>query len=141
MHTFFLTRGIKKDVDEVVKFLETRALPMNYLDKEGKKKVLYMQANLQPIQLWSYVFPETEKDSVFTGLYKNAWNGEGRIGGQAAIAMLRKALGARKMPEFKTDKSIFLPEQSMRNVAITPIGVKDDALDFKDPNGTIHEAI
>jgi len=52
MHLMFLSRGIKQDVDRMVMNLESLYLPF-----EINGKTCNVQANLQPIQLWSLVFP------------------------------------------------------------------------------------
>lgn len=143
MHAFFLTRGIKKDVDELVKFLETRSLALPYVDEEGNKKVMPVQSMLQPIQLWSFVFPENHKDEVLNSLKFDKGNRERWIQNPKSKIMvegLRLALGADKIPEFKRDKFLFLPQDSLKNISIIPIGVKYDAVNT-DLGGNIHEAI
>jgi hypothetical protein len=140
-----MTRGVKNHVDQVTKFLETRALSMPVIDTDGKEKTVAVNAGLQPIQLWSYIFPENEKDAVLTGLqfdkpHRDRWSKGVKT--QALIKSLRLALGAKPIPEFNTDKGkIFMPLDSLKHVSIIPIGVRYDNLKWDDPNGTIHEGI
>lgn len=152
MHAFFGLRGIKRHHDEVVKWLETRGLHMPVTMPDGKTLIVPVQASLQPITFYSYVFPEYCKDVVLTSLQFDK-----KVNGMASGNMLkekvsnakakvftetiRMLLGADKIPKFKKDQSLFLPKDAMENVQIIPIGVKYDIQNWKDPNGTIHEAI
>lgn len=143
MHLIFGTRGIKKDVDNVVKFLETHPFPMSYKDAKGKKGMVPIQGMLQPIQLWSYVFPEDAKDAVLRSLLKRQWIYPEDAKVRACITGVRKIMGAEKIPDFDLEGTkMFLPPESMKNISIVPIGVKYDTLDWLDPsNGTRHERI
>lgn len=140
MHAVFLTRGIKKDVDEFVKFMETRGLRLPYTRSDGKTDITVINGNLQPIQLWSYVFPEYEKDAVLHGLdfKNNQWNNTAQL--KALTKMLRLGMGLKKCPEYKEDKKIYLPQPSMKNIAIIPIGVRYDGVHV-EKDGTTHEAL
>lgn len=143
MHAFFITRGNKREVDELVKFLETRLFYMPYTDTDGSKKKVPLQGNLQPIQLWSYVFPREYKDAVLTALKfsekTKRWIDNPKK--RAEIEALRLALGADKVPDFEYDPSILLPQEALNNTAIMPIGVHYDDPEWKDPYGKIHEAL
>lgn len=142
MHLYFITRGIKKDVDELVKFLETRTLYMPYTDKDGKKMKMPVQAALRPIQLWEYVFPAEEKDKVFTTLNADYNPVPNNLKMRTGVAALRKLLGAKKVKKgsFKKDQQLFIPNNLW--YSLIPIGYKEDELNFKDPNtGATHEAL
>lgn len=143
MHLLFLTRGIKRDVEEVVKFLETQPFYMPYKTKDGKQMLQPIQGNLQPIQLWSYVFPEESKDRVFNGLLSKAWTFPKDRKMRAFIAGLRNVLKAEKIPDWdKTKKGLFLPDTALKNVVVVPIGVKYDVKEWFDPESeTYHERL
>lgn len=144
MHALFMTRGIKRDVDEMVKFLETRALRMPFYDPMTEKKGLAVhQGNLQPIQFWSYVFPQYEQDHVLTSLKFTKENIERWQSPKMRMLVngLRLAMGAKKIPEFTKTQGLYMPLYAMENISIIPIGVRYDDFD-KDPlNGTYHEKI
>ena len=138
MHAYFLTRGIKQDVDLFVKFLETRTLRMPFKDKDGKDGVIPIQGALRPIQLWEYVFPENEKDVVLSTLRFDEPIVPDTLKMKAGVKSLRMALGAKKIPDFKKTSKMFMPDNLW--VSIVPIGVKYDKLNhtFK-ANGLTHE--
>ena len=146
MHCLFMTRGIKKDVDEVTKFLETRTLSLPFTDKEGNQGTGFVQGNLQPVQLWSYVFPENHKDEVLTALKFDKENIARWTTGKKSTRMrlmvegLRLAMGGEKIPDFTENKSLAMPMDALKNVSIIPIGVKyDDTLE--QVNGLTHESL
>ena len=140
MHAYFITRGIKQDVDEFVKWLETRSLRLPLKDKDGKESVIPLQASLRPVQLWEFVFPENEKDAVLTTLKFHEKPPADSISMKLKIAALRKMLGAEKIPEFKTDNRMLMPDFPW--VAITALGVRYDEKDWLDPaSGNYHERL
>ena len=92
-----------------------------------------MQGALQPIQLWSYVFPkESLKDVI--------WN-MGLTPPQPDIpfgTLLRKPLKARKIPELEFSKEDLkkIPNRLIYTSTVSryPIGIKDDQV----TDGTEH---
>lgn len=142
MHAYFLTRGHKSHVDKVIKWLETRTVRLPSCDlKTGKYDINHIDLQVRPIQLWECVFPEYDKDIVLTTLKMDTPLYPNNLKMKAAVAGLRKMVGAQKVPEFKKDRAHFMPVQSMQHVAITPIGVKKDEVREVDHSGKIYEAI
>ena len=140
MHALFMTRGGKKHVDELVKWLETRDFKLPFTNKDGSKGVETISALLQPIQLWSYVFPEGHKDEVLTAL---KFDDKRWINNKKTVALttaLRLAMGGSKIPKFEKKGGILMPLVELGHTAIIPIGVRyDDIMEF--PNGKTHEAL
>lgn len=145
MHAFFMTRGIKQDVDLVVKFLETRTFLLPFTDmKTGLEKFQPIQGNLQPIQLWSYVFPEYERDKVLTSLKfdeenRKRWTSDLKM--KAAVEGLRLMLGAKKIPSFSKEQRMLMPLAALNNVSIIPIGIKEDGVMPDSHDDTVHESL
>ena len=143
MHAFFITRGFKHDVDFFIKWLETRTF-YPQLEKDGKKIRQPIVATLQPIQLWSYVFPEEFKEQVLTALRFDEENADRYIQSsfktKTALAILRKGLRAKKVPKFEKDPSMIMPIEPMQNIAITPIGIKEDVYGI-NPDGWKQEML
>jgi len=138
-----MTRGCKRDVEEMVKYLETRAFDLPYTDSKGKKGSQLMSGLLQPIQLWSYVFPEDSKDAVLTSLRFDKenikrWSASAKM--KALTTALRIGMGGSKIPKFDTSKCMVMPIGSMKNISIIPIGVKADSTRLF-PDGTTRESI
>ena len=143
MHFFFLTRGSKTHVDEVVKFLETRTVGLPFIDKDGKKGVQPLAGMLQPIQLWSYVFPEEYLDTVLNSLNcdnekRKRWVNNKKM--KALTAGLRLMMGAEPLPKVKGNKKFLMPENALQFVSVIPIGIKKDGYGTFE-NGSTHELI
>lgn len=145
MHAFFITRGNLKDVELVTDFLRTRVFLLECTTTEGKKVHVPLSGLLQPIQLWSYVFPKEYKEHVFTALkfdeaeryvpdnFKN----------KMALSALRMMLGADPIEAFSPKPpgtGLYMPVEALRGVQITPIGQKED-VDVVEPDGLKHEGI
>lgn len=146
MHAFFLTRGNKRDVDEFIDFLKTRNLPVPFIDKEGKKGYLPQTGIVQPVQMWSFVFPENWKNEVLTALKFDKENIERWASNKQVSLMrngLRLALGADKIPELQPvadGKGLYMPVNAMENISIIPIGVKKDVYSWK-ADGRFYECL
>lgn len=123
MHLYFITRGIKQQVDLFKMFMQTQLFKWTRKNlKTGKEEVIRVQGALRPIQLWEYVFPEECLDEVLTMLdAKMCW----KLPKSREFA-LRKALGKgiKKIPKYKelpTSKYI-----EKKAVAVYLIGIKND---------------
>ena len=138
--------GMKKYVDEVVKWLETRMLPMEFEEKKtGKKFMRLIECQLRPGMMgtWEFIFPETSKDLVFTGLKcGNPVKPGMKLGAGWKIAALRKSLKLKKIPEFNKESDVMaIPNTILDFVQIIPIGVRYDPVREVHDSGYIHEAI
>lgn len=144
MHIVFFTRGHIGDVEDFADFLKTQSftIPIKNIET-GEQQNIAMSGLLQPIQLWSYVFPEEHKDIVLNTLFGDhmkVW-GYGKAS-DLTLAAMRKGLKLKKIPKFDKRKSFFLPKEITDNIAITPVGIKEDIKDFKEANSPlVHEAI
>ena len=128
MHIYFMTRGIKHEVDRFVEGLSNQYLPYDFIDPKDKKmKKGSLQVRLSPIQLWDVSFPEPHRDAMLTTLF-----GAGKKKKGIAInkrhnkwaALIRKILGVKKIPQdYKTDKLLPTPP---KHTEIVAIGMKDD---------------
>jgi hypothetical protein len=144
MHAVFATRGIDWEVDKWITYLRTRTVGLP-LVKDGKAYVQPQSIMVQPIQLWSVVFPEACSDAVLTALRFDKDNIE-RWSGNARMKMItqsmRMAMGLKKVPAIdptKAKTALWMPDDT-QNISIIPIGVKYDPI-MKFSDGTEHEAI
>jgi hypothetical protein len=126
MHIYFLTRGIKHDVERFINELSAKYLPFNY---KGEKSLV--QVAVRPIQLWEVVFPEEHKDTMLRSLFNEKL---GQKRGEPFhkrhkkfIYVLRKILGVQEIPYFDKEGDIipFYDE----NIDKTAIGIKEDKRD------------
>jgi hypothetical protein len=138
MHFYFLTRGIKGEVEDFIKHMETRYFPLDFIDNEGKPQKTMIQGALRPIQLWEYVAPETSKDLICSTLKfdEQAYKG---IKNDAMLLALRKVLGAKKPKFNKLNERFLLP--NYKNIHLAPIGIREDKLNWTAPDGKTHEAL
>ena len=140
MHLFCMTRGEQSAVRNCMNDLSaqffkgkvTAPLLKQFpqLGKVGEDK--FMQMIVQPIQLWSLVFPEEELETVQNTIYTNDFSRYHAKGGSGkpyardsvAVLALRKMLRAKKCPPLNKDgkKRIIRSD----GVEIMPIGIKED---------------
>ncbi len=148
MKAVFLMRGWKKNFDDMVKWLETRhfQIPVwkNEKDyKAGKKpfKVGLLPGSLRPIQMFEFVFPENDKDQVLTSLGFDKEKGYLSKKQNLIIGRIRKMMGLKKAPKFKTNLIMPLPSEDMKDVSIIPIGIKEDEFRWFHDDKNFHEAL
>lgn len=145
MHAVFWTFGKKENVDRYIRWLETRIFPVKFKDPEGKlgfkdKDGNVLKEGIQPFEgvvryglfgTWEYIFPEECADEVLNTLYFNAfgYNYYGKLLQKARLKTLQLMLGCKKIPKFKTDKELILPNNLRDGISIIPIGVRYDRKD------------
>lgn len=145
MHAFFLTRGAWNDVELVMDFLKTRVLWLECTATDGSKIKVPYSGLLQPIQLWSYVFPKEYQREVCTALKfheKDRFTPPG-LKNDLSLSVLRKLLHCEPVPSFTPvpdGQGLFMPVHALANVQVTPIGLKKD-VDVVETSGLTHEAI
>lgn len=125
MHLYLITRGIKQNRDIFIKFMETRMFPWK-VKVDGKERVEAVQGALRPVELWEYVFPEESLPQVLgmLGIDPKKQDNYGALSSFTQNAMLRKMLGARKIPEeIIPDCRDFVFKEGM---GIHALGIKDD---------------
>jgi len=146
VHYVFGIRGDYLDVERVINRLANHAFLMPYKNKDGTTGNLQVLGRVEPIQIFSYVFPENALDVVLNSLggsqeNMKRWYGKG-IQNETIFYALRKALHCQPIPKkFKTDMRLLLPEEELKHLSIMPIGIKRDIMEWQDSNGTIHEAL
>ena len=122
MHFDFMTRGEYHCVNRFAAALSSQYFHWTTKDKKGKTRKLIAPATLQPIQLWSLVFPNQNLDMVLNTLNPV----EGYYGKKMTtqIAMLRKLMGSKKIPKWDTKARQF--PISKKYVQIIGIGIRED---------------
>jgi len=129
MHLYFLTRGIKKEVDDFITQLQGKYLP--FVVKEGaaglEKGNYNIQVQVRPIQLWEVVFPREHKDLMLTTCFGPKGRTQHKKH-EKYLAIFRKILGVKKIPEY--NGAIQLPI-NRENMEVAPIGIKED-YNFED---------
>ncbi len=117
MHLYFMTRGIKKEVDHFVNDMSAQYFPY----KMGGK-MYHTQLAMRPIQLWEVVFPETAMNEVLKTTFTT--NPVDRKEFGLGLGMVRKMLKVEPVPKF--DENAMGRIVNKNFVAIYPIGIKRD---------------
>lgn len=133
MHLYFITKGIKKDVDDFINQLVGKWLPFKWREKkEDPMQDLMVQLSIRPIQLWEVGFPQEHKDVVLaTILGKEGGQLKGNDGKKPTDHKLlnwlgrfvAKTFGAKPIGEYKTDIQMPIHRGA---VAVMGLGLKDD---------------
>ena len=130
MHAFILTRGNKKQVDDFIMLMQGKFFPFRY-PMNGKFENSVVQMNVQPIQLWSLVFPEEQKDIVFRTLFGQRKGKPNNSMNDKRAWALRKALNLDEIGEY-SDEGGVMP-LGAKDMEIIGVGTKKDY--FQDING------
>ena len=124
MHAYFITRGVKKFVEEFIDDLKGKWVPYKGVAGTATEITQYnMKIGVRPIQLWEVVFPEEHKDIVLTTIFGNDAGKTQHKKHEKFLWAIRKALGAEPMPEYKKD--ILMPVQK-EHMEVAAIGIKKD---------------
>ena len=119
-----ITRGIKHEVDRFVNDMQAQYFPYEW---NGQK--MAVQLAMRPIQLWEVVFPEDQLQNVMatveTGELPKQWKSK-----QKYLSVLRKVLGAKKLP--KLDPNAMKRLVYKTNIQTALIGYREDAKADKD---------
>jgi len=102
MHFFCITRGIKHEVDRFITELQGKYLPFEY--EPGKKGLV--QLSIRPVQLWEFVFPEPELQTVLKTFEPLKY---ARKIDDKSLWILRKALQADKIPDLDPNHKMNMP--------------------------------
>jgi len=127
---------MKHERDRFVEQLANMYMPMKLKNEKGEEANVAVQALLQPVELWSFVFPEENLDTVLRTLNPTT-DGIGIKSSMSspkrglALSALRKGLGLKKIPKWKKDGRTYPLHKD--NMQIVAIGIKED---YKDKNGT-----
>ena len=142
MHLIFAASGIKHDMEQFEKFMQTATFPMTYTDKDGKEVKAYIQSQLRPMVLYDFVFPKENLDVVLNTLDPkravSMTDGKGTKILSKTISMIRRALKLKSIPKSDKKKGEF--PLYKKNIRIVGIGVRDD-VDFTNKFGATQEAL
>lgn len=124
MHFVFATRGIKKEVDTFVTFMQAQMFPWKRKNlKTGKDDLMLVQGALRPIQLWEYIIPEESKDELLTALNVGEKGEIHPFTAKLNRYGLRKSLGLKKVRYKRIPTGRYIYREG---VALYPIGIKKD---------------
>lgn len=133
MHLYFITKGIKNEVDQFITELQGKYLPFQWREKETDPFInANVQLSVRPIQLWEVGFPKEHYDVVATTILGEGYNGLMGNDGEKPVfhkwinkyvKVFQKLLHIKPLPEFKRDRSMPLRRNA---IAFIGLGVKDD---------------
>lgn len=124
MHFVFLTRGVKREVDQFISTLNAQYFPWKRTNlKTGKEEEALVQAAVRPLQLWEVIIPEEHKDLLLTSLEIDEKGKVHPLQAKGMTLALRKAMGLKPIRYTKTPQKRIIPREA---VALYPIGLKKD---------------
>ena len=145
MHLRFIAEGWDKDLVYMEKWVGQMILPMEVINKEGKKEIIGCPCYLRPFRMYDLIFPREQKDVILNTLpirtEISLVDGKGGKAFKTQIAWLRRLMGLKKIP--KADKSkemVALPEELFKNLRLVGLGIKED-IDFVNESGVKQEAL
>jgi len=128
-------------VERLLREMEAQkhALPMQN-DKE--EKIIYIDGQVRslPFGVYEYVFPKENLEQVLNTLINSKTVGAYHIP-KLALAMIRKALNLKPIPEFSDDKKFLWVHD---HVSVIPLGIREDGEivgQHEFDKGFTHEAI
>lgn len=121
MELYLAATGVKHELDYVLEQLQFQVMALPIKTKEGKDVIQPIYANLQPIQLYRYVFPKEYLDQIvkMLGIEENRYK---KFDKQAFL--MRKILNAKPIPKPKEGTKIRFFNKG--NVGLIGIGIKED---------------
>lgn len=134
MELFFIATGVYHKLKTFETYMQSIPWVLPFKDKEGKDHKQAVYGMLEPIQLYRYIFPKEELDSVLKTLdlpsdSYNEFNTQSKI--------LRKILKLKPIP--KPDDKAIKRLLNKEHVAIKAIGIKEDKMVNHD--GMVHEGL
>jgi len=143
MHLDFFAEGVKHDLDEFEKWLETRAFSLPHTNTDGTKGATNIAGALRPRRFYTFVFPREHLDLVLNSLQPencevSRVDNKGTKILKAPLTLLRKLFRLKKIPIPDEKKGIFPIYKN--NVRLVGLGIRDD-VDMTFPNGKTHEAL
>jgi len=128
MHLYFLTRGIKGQVEQWEKFMQSQFFNFPRRRETTKRnETIAVQGALRPIQLWEFVFPKDCLQDVLLNMKVNPKSPEPYAGWDKYSVFFRKLLKAKEIPKIDVEPgSIISRPLTVAGVVVHPIGIKED---------------
>lgn len=146
MHLRFIAEGWDKDLDYMEKWVGQMILPMEVINKEGKKETIGCPCYLRPFRMYDLIFPREQKDTILNTLpIRTEISLVDGKGGKSIfktqIAWLRKLMKLKKIPKADESKGkVPLPGDLFKNMRLVGLGIKED-IDFVNVSGVKQEAL
>jgi hypothetical protein len=140
MELYFITKGIKMEVDEFIKQLQGKYLPWKWTNpKTNKEENVVVQLSVRPFQLWCVGYPKEHHDLIATTILGKDYSGVYGNDGEKPcrhshldkfIWGLRKALHLKPLPAYTGKDAMPVRKEGVSCIAL---GIKDD---YTMPDGT-----
>lgn len=130
MELIFAVRGHKMWLDEFIKQLQGKYLPMTLkmneqgqIDKNGKDTIMNFQVGVKPYEIYGVSFPKEHKDLMLNTILAGTTRQEKYSKFDKYLNWIRKLIGLQPIGEY--DKSKILPIERS-NLDIIGLGIKED---------------
>lgn len=149
MHAVFIAYGRVNWVEVFLDDVKAQKLPYKFTKEGEEDKFLISQVGfrLLPFGFYDVSFPKEYKDIMLTGLDFHKKNQERYRVPEIILKQIRKVLHVEEAKDFDTSQAIpFIKGMDLnhRDVAIIPIGIRDDEYivdDQGETKGWRHEGI
>lgn len=148
MHLVFIPYGEENAVNFLLRQMECQKFKLPFTNPDKVKGVpekghIWVAGNIRrlPGGFIDYVFPAENLDVILKSLDldKPYHYQDMKWAIEPTLWATRKALRLKPLPKkFKTNQHLIWFKD---HVNVIPIGIRHDIMDWKDPNGTIHEAL
>ena len=127
MHLYFISRGIKHDVDRFINELSSVYLPFKHQAEGDKEIKSYMlQTSVRPIQIWEVAYPKEHHEMMCRTIFGETTMRTQYKGMNKYLYWLRKVLKIDKITDYKPQgDKLPLYNQNIDKIAI---GTKQDRL-------------
>jgi len=136
MHLYIATKGIKMEIDEFIKQLQGKYLPLKYrktIDEPFQDA--HVQLPVRPVQLWEIGYPEGCHDIVCNTIlgtpeqYTGVQGNDGKKScvhkwANRIISLARRVLGLDPIPEWKAEAGA-MPIRR-QHLIVVGLGTKKD---------------
>lgn len=140
MHVVFFAYGIKDKVDLFLRDLQCQKFKLPFKKKNGKEAFVWVQGSLRqlPLGMYDYVFPKESLDAVLNTLKFDSPSYYPKHKFGKYLVILRKIFKLKKHPKYsKKNNYVWF----MNDVALIPVGIREDEERWFSETNLFHEAL
>lgn len=127
MHFAFIPYGARQEVERLFRDMEAQKFQLKLTKKGEKDKAVFIpgQVRLLPLGVVEFIFPREYVDIILNTMLDNT--APNRYSQhklyKTFMAMFRKVLGLKKLPEYKKKEKF---PWTIQHVSIMPVGIRED---------------
>jgi hypothetical protein len=136
MHFAFIPYGMKDAVEKLLRDMSAQKHLLKTRDKNNLIDDIWLESQIRilPFGVYEYVFPKEDLNMVLSTIGDENFY----YIGKTRKKILRKILGYKPIPKFKKGSHYLWQKE---NVAIIPLGIKEDREIFDEKIQAWHEGL